>query len=334
MKDKDEINEVLECFYNKKEVGQKKKLVSLKDRDKVIDISNALSSIKQSSNDIYSDFMKFINDDQDISKNYSLIKKLRQKNNILSKLVAAYIYFKLNNISRGNKILSEIMSHEFIYHIFSSDLQQLSLKKQLELFKTILLELEVKSKNSKIFQNLLVYLVQGTNGYFSKMLYSKFDISTNIGYVRKKYNSNTYGKEYPYVWGPIVYEKSSVKELKDFNSKLQLSDLLSRRAHYLLFYRIEGTREVKDKNHIKKSFLKIFKSNDPYLHSVFFRLMDSKSFYSYITANTNISFGLLINKKRKFYKKNLSKNIATTLSLIQLTAMGDFDLDYLDYLEY
>jgi hypothetical protein len=258
---------------------------------------------------------------------FKIVKKLKKSKNMIASLIRSYIYLKAANPIRAEGILKNLMKTDFLSHIITSDLQGMTLEKQVGISRFLLRSLKDDFGENEIMNIFIYYLYSNSTGVYREMLDDEFSIDSSISYVRKKYRSMTYGKPFAYVWLPHIYEHGSKKELQskvesfNFFNDLKLNDYKK-----LLFFRSTSIIKPKDKSKILKSFRILQSSNDPYDKFVFIRLLEDEDFYRYIKANIKVHTGLLQNQKRELFRALLDDNQAANLGIIYLLSMGDYNI--------
>ena len=263
------------------------------------------------------------------SEQYKIILELEKHKNLISHLFQVYFYLKDQNYVRANKIIINFMKKDFISHLINSDIKQLELKETNEILVFLLKNVSDKGKKLNYFENFVFYLFQNTSGEFKEILDDEFSIDRGVNYVREKYKSFTYGKPFPFVWLPSIYEKGSKKELSNKILEYSLHKKLSENNYQnLLFFRGLTKFSPSYKDEILNTFKKLLKESNFYPQFVLFQLLDDPDFYRYIKAHVDINLGLVINKKRQLFRSLYQANRARNLSFIYLISIGDFSIDF------
>ena len=305
---------------NKVKVNIGKEDLAAVEEIKIIDYSNEMKTI-------FNQIMVF---KYDLEKAYVIIKKLDQYNNIIAKLLKSYLFMISGNSARAEAILIEIMNKELLDHALSSDIQLMKLENQIEMTLAIIDKFDDDLKNTKLIENFVAYIFFGSSGEFQEEFDSELTIKRGISYIREKYKSIQYGKPFPFVWGAPVYEMSSQVEYNQYiSSSVVGKNLMNGQTSYLLFFRNLDGISSKFKKSLIDGINKLEKTEDFYLKTVYFRMLDNDSFYRFITAHKKSKIGLTANLKRKFFKEKILNDKNILFSLIQLTILGDLNPNYI-----
>ncbi len=260
---------------------------------------------------------------------YKLSKQLSSYTNILARLADAYLYLRIGNISRAETILKEIFNKELLYHTIRSDIGLMNLDKQISYTIRVLEKLQLHFDKNKYFEILLFYLYSQSGEEFAEKLSQEFNIGRGVKYARSQYGSFKYGASLPYTWGPVLFEEGSIVEYENYLASSMKFQSPSQ-ADSLLFYRKTQLIRKELKSDILKKFKDLRSLNHYYDKFIYYRLLNDKEVYKFLSANINFKLGLVGNKERIFYKNRLRKNDNFKLSLYMLMALGDFDSKYIN----
>ncbi len=317
-------DKLLECFNKQHEAPTRDLLniklnLSNKKFKKLQKISYQDNAKKQVA--VYSAVMSF---KYDIELAHKFTKQLKKFNNILARLLEAYLYMISGNYARSEYILLNIMEKELLFYALTSDMSSVGLEKQTRLIIDVIKKFENELSKPIILENLIFYLYSNSQGYFKKKLADSFSIKDSSQYIRKGYKSIRYGRPYPFVWGPSVFEKSSQVEYDQFLEKSLVGEKLGEhKMEHLLFFRaLDGIKE-KYKSSVLREFKKLGKVSDSYSTEVFFRVVDDESFFKFVNAHSKVKIGLVANRKRKFYRKQVEQMVNLPYAVYNLIQLGD-----------
>lgn len=273
-------------------------------------------------------FRKVIDEKFEYEKFYFYQKKISRHNHILARLVESFIFIKQSNMSRAKKILLDITKHDLSYHIFKGERPRFTIEKQIDLSREILKELGLYFEGQNEFKNLIYYLYAHTSGRFQAMIKEEFELSLKLSKIREYYSSYSFGKPYPFLWGPLVFENSSLAE---YIKALDLNDAktLPTSKESLLFYReIDAIPR-----HAKKTILTLFRelqsSKDLYDQFLEISLWENEKFFGFLNANEVNFRKILAATKRDYFKELLDKKKHQSFAIFQLISLGDWNSSYI-----
>lgn len=262
-------------------------------------------------------------------RSHRLFKKFQGYKNLLARLYEAYIFIKQENISRAKRVLQNIVKVDFTKHILQSDVGDLTLETEIKYFLEILKDLSLYFEGHKEFENLIYYLGFNTSGKFHEALLEQFPIRLKMNTVRDLYGSHTYGRQYPFVWAPIVFEESSQVEYLKVLEVSKVYKRLKNQSDYLLFLRSLDGIQRDQKDLVLKQFEKMREGNSAYSKYIEFSLLEDDNFDSFLQANKLKNRTLLATAKRSYYKKLLLSGRLFEYALINLLELGDIQESYL-----
>ncbi len=275
-------------------------------------------------------FTKVMSFKYDFEKAYVYVKKLDEYNNVLARLLQAYIYMISGNHSRAELIMIKIMNKELYHHAITSDIRSLEVDKQITMCVDILKKFENEISKPKLFENFLSFLYWGVQGEFQRKLDKHFTIKRGGEFLRNKYTSVQYGKPFPFIWAPYLFNNSSKVEYLNYLKETDVSRRLAQGdLSSLLFFRAVDGIDAKNKKYIIKEFKRLFASDDFYEKEVLFRVLDDDLFYKFISAHSDKKMGLIANIKRKFYTKQVRENKNLLISILNLVTLGDINRKFI-----
>jgi len=292
-------------------------------------LENLQISTKESEEKILKEVDNFLGISYNKEKAFNLSKKISPYKNIYFKLVNIYLYKLLGNHTRAEKILIEILDSEMIEHMFLSELQFISLNKQLVLMREILEKLESQYEDDKYFDILIYYLYSQSNLKFQEMINQNFNVKKSMSYIRNIYHSNKYGRNLLFVWAPAIYEEGSVVEYMNLVNNKSIFDSKKIKEKELIFYRKTELINKDLKPEILELFKELKKKNTFTQKNLYFRLLEDADFKKFIHANLVLKLGLINNQKRSFYKTELANNNNISYCSFRLIMMGDYNLNYI-----
>lgn len=278
-------------------------------------------------------YNKVMTDDQKGSTLFHLVEKLKKHNNLMARFLEAYLFMKIGNQIKANAILMKITTVHFMEYILNSDISDLGLEKQLSMSLNLLNEFSENLSNVNVFKSVLFYIYNNTNHDYREALDDEFSIPRGIKEVRLRYHSARLGRPYPYIWGPWLYENSSQNEYLKFigNTKL-IKNFNQQHPRFLLFFRNSEISNEAMKKNILKQMLKLKKSNNITSKFIYFEMINNNFFYKFLSANSKMKMGLILNAQRKHYYKVLSQSSAKQYALYRLLGIGDYNLANLRYI--
>ncbi len=284
--------------------------------------------------DDYTSYVKSVNHHLDNvtkrSELYNISMKYKNSSDLVDQTVYAALLLKVDNYSGAEKVLNRLMRHEFHYHAFNSRWSFLNFDKKIDFYIDLLKRIEQKLKTNITFKTFLFYLYNNWDGIAQKKLDSGFQINRGLEYIRSRYQSlNFGGKQFPYVWGPIIYNISSENEYSAFIKTYLIKQLNELDNSSSLFFRNFGIYEAKEKNAIISKIKMISTSSVKYEQEIFLRLLDSNDFYQFVQSNMNLQVNLLSKMKRGFYKEALAEQRYPLYEVYRLFELGDFNFDYI-----
>lgn len=262
---------------------------------------------------------------------YKLIKDTESYTSIISNLLRAYIYYISNNEAKAEMILLDLMKVDLMKHAFADDIPNLDFVEKEKMLFYLLDFLKKEGLNEYVFENFLMYLSSGSSNDFNRKLTKKYRLNKSSGYIRKQYVSSIYGFKYPYVWGIPILMNSTLSEYEFFLNKSEL--MQDKKLSHLLFFRFLEHYSKKQREYSLDIIERYHSLDNFYDNFVFFELLESKNLFRLFSAHNKLKLGLLLNQKRKFFKKMLKKNIYKEISLFYLYLIGDINKSYFLYLD-
>lgn len=327
----EEQKQFIQCYneqYSFKKGTLKFKKIPIK-YDSEIGDSRKIDNKKEK--EFLSLFRKVIDDKFEYEKFYFLQKKLSQHKHVLARMLESYIYVKLNNMSRAKRILLDITQHDLAFHYFVGETPNFSLENQILLTSEILKELGLYFEGQNEFKNLIYYLYAHTSGRFQRMILDDFEPNLKLSKMRELYGSYSFGKPYPFLWGPIIFERSSMVEYVKALDLAEVKTVPSSNED-LLFYRDLEAIPRHSKQNVLSLFDKTQSSRKYYDRHLTIVLLENESFFKFISANKIKPKKILAALKRDFYKSLLKENRFPSFAIFQLMSLGDWDSKYISQL--
>jgi hypothetical protein len=218
-------------------------------------------------------------------------------------------------------------------YILNSDLSSLDLEKQFSMSLNLLNEFSEHLENTNVFNSVLFYIYNNTNHDYREALDDEFSIPRGIKEVRQRYQSARLGKPYPYIWGPWLYENSSQKEyLKFINNTKLIKNFNQQHPRFLLFFRNSEISDEKIKKNILKKMMILKNSKKVISKFIYFEMINNNFFYKFLSANSKMKMGLVLNAQRKHYYKVLRESSAKQYGLYRLLGIGDYTINNLNHI--
>ena len=324
----EEFKSFIKCYnqqysYVKKTIGFKKTPVKYEYKVR----PNPLTDFRKEKAFI-SLFRKIIDEKFEFQKFYSYKKAIQTHNHILARLAESFLFIKLGNMSRAKKVLLDITTHDMSYHLFQENIPRLTIETQIDLFKEVLKEIGLYFEGQTEFRNLIYYLSAHTSGRFSEMLDEEFDTSRKLSKMRTYYASYSFGKPYPFVWGPIIFEISSRTEYKKAIGIGAGKKGPEDREELLLYRGLDAIpRSAKKKT--LDYFENLQKSSQLYDRYLTIVLLEDEKFFEFLSANKVKQKKILAAIKRDYYRDLLKKNYHKSLAVFELLNLGDWEQEFI-----
>lgn len=269
----------------------------------------------------------------DPSSLYHTLEKLKQHQNLMARFLEAFIYMRMANPSRAQKILMQAMSKDLFGYLLVSDVRDVSIDLQKKMFIYLLKAFKEDLNNEKVTTALIYYLYFHTNGDFSESLDYEFDLPHSLKAVRSYYRSNSFGKSLPFVWGPSIYENSSQKEYISYLDQTKIfSELKKGKLSNLLFYRNMSNINKEQKEVVLKKISELHQSSLLMDKYIFYQLVSDDVLYKLITAHTELNLGIITSGKRTLLKRILNESGLKQFAILSLIGLGDIQEEYYDVL--
>ena len=179
-------------------------------------------------------------------------------------------------------------------------------------------------KDNHIFQNFLHYIYFNSSGRFKKIFGDRYQIEDSQSLIKKYGESYFYKTKYPFVWGPIIYDRLSRKDYFSFLKSSLIPKKLNDCLNCLLFYRDLHSIPRANKEDVLDGVERLKKKKSLYHKEVFLRLLSDESFFKTLKANSEDQIKPLFHLKRELYQKMLKSGISLEYSIFQLALLGDF----------
>lgn len=290
--------------------------------------------IRKTQSKKHSDFMSLYNS---ITKKigtstqlYKQLEKLKQMKHLLARLLESYIYMRVGNHSRAEQVIKDFISNDFFLNLYSSESLHLSRSAKYDILIYLIKSFEEDLKSEKLVSSLIFYLYHQSTGAFKERLDDEFEIPHSLREVRSFYRSNRYGKVFPFVWGPSIFEDSSQKEYMNYIGNTNIFESLKKgQGQNLLFYRTMSNIPKNQHKVILDKLLDMKKSGQAIEQFIFWELVNDDTFYKFVTAHSKIQVGIVTNGKRRFYQQLLAENKLPAFAIWGLLSLGDFQKKYL-----
>ena len=241
---------------------------------------------------------------------------------------------RVGNHAKAEQLIKNYISNDFFINIYNSDLYHLAKEKRLEMLVYLLKAFEEDLNSEKLTSSLIFYLYYQSSGEFRERLDDEFEIPHSLSEVRSFYRSNRYGKVFPFVWGPSIFNDSSQKEyIKYINKTSVYKELLKGKKQNLLFYRNLSNIPKKQNKTIIERLKSLMNSNSFLDQYLFWELVNDDTFYKFITAQSKIKIGIVTKGKRNTWKKLLEEEKLKSLAVWGLLSLGDIQENYLQALK-
>lgn len=260
---------------------------------------------------------------------YQFSKALNSFSNLYAHLLKVYVYLKLDNRSRARYEIENILLRDFYQFLFDSDIRLMELGTQKEILTNLLEKIAFFLGEEQKFMNLLYYIAFYSEGELKELIEEKFSLKYSISYLREKYESFQYGRKFPFVWAPIIFETSSqVEYLKVLKLALMGKNVETGDPKYLMFFRMRDSVPRQQRESVLKLFKTLQNRKTFYEHELYYRMLEDASFKKFLSANGVGKTPILASSKRKFYARSLKRNKNPLYSIYNLLSLGDMNPEY------
>ena len=249
--------------------------------------------------------------------------ELRNYKSVLSRLLEAYIYYLSGNNLRSERIITQIMQRDVLFHHFHTEQRIIDNEKHIEMLYKIIDFFEKESFNSSLLENLIIYFSHSSSGEFARRIQRKYKLNYSISSIRKKYHSVIFGAPFAYVWAAPILKLASASEYRRFFSHDKLSVTLKQRSEDILLFKGLVSIPKEMRSSVLEHMNKLAKSKSYFDYFLYLTLLDQELFFNLVSNHGNIKLGLISNKKRKFYLKSLSSYGHREFSIFKLFYLGD-----------
>ena len=258
-----------------------------------------------------------------------MLNALSEHNNLIARLMESLIYYDYGNKAKAESIIKDLLQEDFNSHVFSSETTFASYSDITDQTLEMLSKLKEREISQNALETLVFYIHFHTTSELRDRLDQSFDIPKGMSQIQAKYSKIIYGQEMPFVWAPILFEESSRKEYSRFVSAAMKFKKVGKPSDLLLFRGFPSIPK-KRKDSVRENFVKLSDSSNTLEQSIYFSLLDNETFYRFASNNEKIKLGLILNKKRNYFKSLLNNVNLREYALLSLISIGDIDLEMIE----
>lgn len=269
---------------------------------------------------------------QELSKSKNLINDLENaKNDLFAKLMRALIFSLRSNDARANAELLDILSFHPLEYSFNRYLDH-----DHEILETQALRIMIQlSKNPEIkdiVSIVAIYLANNLTSEFATKLSFHFDTNLSSSELTERTHSSNLGLKLVGIWFPLVWERQGLNKAEAFLEKsLKFFPEHIKNYPWIFYDFFPANKDIREKV-LENAIMPLVKNENQIAQFRKLNFAENMFVKKWLEEKEKRKSPPLFKLKRDFFQGLLKEQIATDLALYHLFMMGDYDINYFQWI--